>query len=137
MKKLTVCLVFLTLLGVVAGLVYTHYESIRIPTSMAPLKRKARPKDTVVCEIVANISSGYILKMGIAVPCENSRQKKTLADNMTRIKSSFLTSMNPNQMKSWVIERNYAAIKSEFLKSVNRFSAQPVKEVYFETFNYF
>ncbi len=137
MKKLTTCLIFIMLFGALAGLIYHHADSIHIPLFKPLSKKNASPKNTVVCAVVANINPRLILKMNIAVPCEDERQKKDLAGKMPRIKSVFITTMDPKQMKAWVVDRDYASIKSAFLTVVNRFASRPVKDVYFESFNYF
>ena len=75
--------------------------------------------------------------MDITIPFEDRGQKKDINEKMPRIKSAFITGINPGKMDTWVRERNYDAIKKEFLSVLNRFSDKPVDRVYFEKFNYF
>ena len=119
------------------GAIYHYFEKVRIPLSFGMLKKKKSFEKKIYCEAVSNVGSTGVMKIGILIPCRDEAQRGDLSQKLPRIKSAFLTSIDYVQVAAWIQEGNFSAVKQAYLTVINRFSNQPVKEIYFHSLNYF
>ena len=73
----------------------------------------------------------------MAIPYENREQRIDIKRNMQKIKNDILITFDQKEMEKWVEQRNFVAIKSNYLKIINKHTDKPVKDVYFAAFNIF
>lgn len=100
-------------------------------------KKSAAYAKCVTYRVVSNIDMQNILKMEIAIPYEDIEQKKDLKRKIKRIKNDFIGNVDQRKMEEWVKQRDFAAVKSELLKIINKNANKPIKDIYFKTFNYY
>jgi flagellar basal body-associated protein FliL len=71
----------------------------------------------------------------MAIPYENMEQRRDLRRKMKKIKDDFLTTIEQSKMEEWVKQRDFAAIRNEYLKIINQHTDKPIENLYFESFN--
>ena len=87
--------------------------------------------------IISNIGTQNILKMEMVIPYENIDHRRDLKRKMKRIKDDFFVKVDQRKFEEWVLQRDFAAIKNEFLKTINQHTNKPVENIYFESFIYY
>ncbi len=139
-KKLT--LIFLTLSMLLifsAAGFYHHKEEINFfMLSIIKNKKADNEIDTSQANfrVLSNVGAREYLNAEIVIPCENEDQYYELTRKMNRIKSDILLSVNQDDMEKWIKERNFEAIKYQYLKIINLHVKIPVKNIYFDSLHY-
>lgn len=118
---------------------YYHDEEINFfMVSMIKNRTTDNEIDTsqVNFRVLSNVGAREYLNAEIVVPCENDGQYYELTRKMNRIKSDILLIVNQDDMEKWIKERNFAAIKYQYLKIINLHAKIPVKNIYFDSLHY-
>jgi len=124
---------------IVIGGVLNHYRG---EINLSKVFREKTKKDDgflgyVKYGIVSNAGRNVRLKMELAIPYEDDKQRNDLTIKMSRIKSDFLMEIDQVEMEKWVNKREFSTIKGRLLKIINRHTNKPVEELYFESFNFY
>ena len=105
------------------------------------IQRKTKDKDEysrfVQSRVISNIGGQNILKLEMAIPYENIEQRRDLKQNMKKIKDDLLVHIEQRKMEEWIKQRDFAAIRNEYLKIINQHTDKPIKIIYFKSFNLF
>ncbi|MBL7181244.1 MAG: flagellar basal body-associated FliL family protein [Desulfobacterales bacterium] len=122
-----------------AGILNHFKKEIKLPEiSLQKTKKEDDGYSRYVkCSIVSNIGPQNILKMEMAIPYENKEQCMDLKRNMNRIKNDFIVRIEQQDMEAWVTQKDFAAIKSEYIKIINQNISKPVQNLYFKSLNIF
>lgn len=127
----------LVLIAVFAGIIYHRNAKIEFrKLSMLKGKRDKNTSEYIKCQLFSNIGTQNYLMIEMAIPYQNKEQKYNLKNKLDRIKSDMLINIDQRDMREWVKERDYVAIKSELLKVINKHTDRPVEQIYFESFLY-
>ncbi len=89
---------------------------------------------TMSVKTILNVGKTGTLRMTLAIPYENAKQRSGLRKNMTRLENDFLMNIDQAKMAEWVEQRNFAAFKKKLLRIVNSYVDKPVETLYFESF---
>lgn len=142
-KKNSYLKIFLSIIAVgISILIAVTLQDFRWELKLPQMSSKKEKETTAYAKyvkysVISNIGMQNILKMEIAIPYEDMEQKRDLKRNIKKIKSDFFLTVDQSKMEEWVKQRDFAALKSEFLKIINRHTDKPVKDIYFKTFNYY
>ena len=123
------------LLMVCVAFLYRYGLNIHLPSISLPSKKKPAYEGHVKCSLVSNIGQGTIVKIEMLIPFQNESQQIDLKNNMKILQSDFLTNIDQEKMAQWVKQRDFSALKNEFLKIINQRTKQPVTHLYFDSFN--
>ena len=125
------------LIAICAAALYYHNEKISFNNiSMLKQKKDKNGSNYVKCRVVTNLGNQNRMMMEMAIPYENKAEYNDLNYKIDRIKSDMLTNINQEEMKNWVRERDFVAIKGELLKVINKHTKQPIEHIYFDSFLY-
>ncbi len=129
------------IIGIVVGCIglIDHYKA-DINLSKISIK-KSKKNDGyarhVKYKMVSNLGEGKILNLEMAIPYKNREERINLKRNMQKIKNDILVTFDQEEMEEWVEQRNFEAIKSQYLAIINQHTDKPVKELFFASFNIF
>lgn len=136
-KNMTITISFLIgMIGItIFGFIFSNH--IHFPTlSMPMLDNKDNPgKNLVSCPLRANVGK-EMLDMELNFLASDEKQRADLEKIIPIVQSEFLLNADTDDMRRSIQERDFEAIKAFMLKTVNQHSAQPVKSVYFNSFNF-
>jgi flagellar basal body-associated protein FliL len=118
------------------GLVWYNADSKNIQISSFKYSKKKTYEKTVPVSIISNLGPKHMMKMKIAIPCNDKAQCADLTRNMARMKSAFLTQFDQEEMKNLIDERDFNAIKKAYMGVINSFAKKPVDNIYIDSFNY-
>ncbi len=136
-KLLTIALSLFVLIAMCAGIFYHRNEKIDFrKLSMLKENKDKNASEYIKCQLFSNIGTQNYLMLEMAIPYQNKEQHFNLKNNLDRIKSDMLIHIDQKEMAEWVKERDYVAIKSEFLKVINKHTNTPIEQIYFESFLY-
>ena len=133
-----IAIVVVGLLVLGAWLLNQYKEQITI-SKFSSSQRKTKSKNEysrfVQSSVVSNIGGRNFLKLEMAIPYEDIEQRRDLKRKMKRIKDDLLVNIEQKKMEEWVKQRDFAAIRNEYLKIINQHTDKPIENVYFKTFN--
>ena len=133
-----IAIVVVGLLVLGAWLLNQYKEQITI-SKWSSSQRKTKSKNEysrfVQSSVVSNIGGRNFLKLEMAIPYEDIEQRRDLKRKMKRIKDDLLVNIEQKKMEEWVKQRDFAAIRNEYLKIINQHTDKPIENVYFKTFN--
>lgn len=136
-RLLTIVLSVLVIIAVGAGVYYYRNEKINLhKLSMLKENNDKNASEYVKCKLFSNIGTQNYVMIEMAIPFKDNEQQFNLKTNLDTIKSDMLTNIDQEEMKEWVKNRDYVAIKSELLKVINKHTKKPVEDIYFESFLY-
>jgi flagellar basal body-associated protein FliL len=118
------------------GLVWYHSDSKNIQISTFKFSKKKQYQKTVPVSIISNLGPKHLMKMNIAIPCDDKAQCADLTQNISRMKSAFLTKFDQEEMKTLIDDRDFNAIKKAYMSVINSFAEEPVDNIYIDSFNY-
>ena len=95
-----------------------------------------RNHKVVITRLHIGFGSNGSVGIEMATPYDNKRLQERLLKEETRIKNDFIMSVNEEEISGWVKRRNFNDLKSEFIRIVNQYVDEPVKEVYISKFFY-
>lgn len=124
-------LIVICLFSALVLTLYHYRQELRIPNLILHPIHQGRK--TVNCFVFTTIGTKQ-LRMGFSIPSEDRRHRDELIEKLPRIQHDLQMSSSEPDWSSWIEERNFRAIKGHLLKVVNRHSAKPVKNLYFESF---
>jgi len=107
-----------------------------------PLTRFKNALDTVHlrgqvrCSVASTVDGTHYLRMKLAIPCEDRKQRLRLTRNLPRFKNQLMMKMSEPEMKEAVKNRDFETIRHHVIKILNTISKKPVNNVYFEGFIY-
>lgn len=101
--------------------------------SMDGILDGAARRGQVKCSVASNSGSGLV-RIGLALPYRDPRQREELTQKMPRLQHAFTMAMNRPEMDEFIRERNFEAIRRHFLQVVNEAVDDPVENIYFESF---
>jgi len=136
--KSFIAIVVVALLVLGAGLLNQYREEItisKLSLSQKNTKRKDEYSRFVKSSVISNLGGQTILKLEMAIPYENIEQRRDLNRKMKKIKDDLLVHVEQKKMEEWVKQRDFAAIRNEYLKIINQHTDKPIKNLYFRTFN--
>ncbi len=131
------------ILFITCGIIYEYRDTFEINEVKIPgLKKVERNKNpdplrknkVVITDIHMGIGDNTSVGMELACPYSNSKQHSQLWKYSNQIKSDFLLQVGSYQLKNWVKEKDYDAIKATFRNIVNKYVDDPVTEVYLSKF---
>ncbi len=128
------------LLALGAGVLNRYKAEIVISKlSLNPTKTKTKNAYSryVKSTVISNIGGQNILKFEMAIPYENMEQRRDLKRKMKQIKDDFLVHIEQGKMEEWIKQRDFAAIRKEYLKIINKHTDKPIENLYFATFNFY
>jgi len=136
-RFLAIVLSVFVLLAICVLVFFHHNEKIHFQNiSMLKQKKEENGSNYIKCQLFSNLGNQNYLMLQMAIPYENKTQYTDLNKKIDRIKSDMLTNIDQGEMNKWVMERNYAAIKSELLNVINKHTKEPIEHIYFESFLY-
>ena len=112
--------------------IYQNKEKILIPE----LRFKSLTREFnghAKLKITSNIGDHGILRMKVSIPCADIKQFETIMQRMPRVESDFLLSVDQNEIKSLIDNKDFKTLKVRILKIVNRHVPWEVKDIYFDT----
>jgi len=118
------------------GLVWYNSDSKNIQISSFKFNKNKKYEKTVQVSIISNLGPSHLMKMNIAIPCNDRSQCADLTQNMSRMKSGFLTQLGQEEMKDLIDDRDFNAIKKAYMSVINRVAEKPVDNIYIDSFNY-
>jgi flagellar basal body-associated protein FliL len=128
--------VFVLIVICVAAFIH-HNEKINFQNiSMLRQKKDKNGSNYIKCRLMSNLGTQNFLMLKMAIPYDDKTEYADLNQKMDRIKSDMLTNIDQEEMNTWVKERDYAAIKGELLKVINKHTKKPIEHIYFESFLY-
>jgi flagellar basal body-associated protein FliL len=136
-RVLAIVLSVFVLIAICVAAFFHHNENINFKKmSMLSQKKDKNESNYIKCKLFSNIGTQDYLMMEMSIPYENKTQYSELNQKLDRIKSDMLTDIDQKEMNKWVKERDYAAIKGELLKVINKHTKKPIKNIYFDSFLY-
>lgn len=136
--KRFIAILVIGLLVLGAGVLnYYKAEIIISKLSLRPTKTKNKNGYSryVKSTVISNIGGQNILKFEMAIPYENVEQRRDLKRKMKKIKDDFLVHIEQRKMEEWVKQRDFEAIRNEYLKIINKHTDKPIENLYFKSFN--
>lgn len=136
--KRFIAILVIGLLVLGAGVLnYYKAEIIISKLSLRPTKTKNKNAYSryVKSTVISNIGGQNILKFEMAIPYENVEQRRDLKRKMKKIKDDFLVHIEQRKMEEWVKQRDFEAIRNEYLKIINKHTDKPIENLYFKSFN--
>ena len=133
---IAIVVVGLLILG--AGILNQYKEEITISKLSLGQKKTKKKNDYaryVKSSVISNIGGQNFLKLEMAIPYENLEQRRDLKRKMNKIKDDFIVNIEQKKMEEWVKQRDFAAIRNEYLKIINQHTDKPIKNLYFKSFN--
>ena len=119
------------------AMVYHYREVLELPEiSWEKIMPHSRERTHFRCTFTSRIGRRGSLKAEVNVPCNDLKQQRKLSAMKKQIQSDFLMTVDQMALEKWIKERNYEAIRREFLRVVNRHTDKPVKEIYFDSLLY-
>ena len=100
-------------------------------------KQKVK-KPSGVEQVKVTFNTGINGRLGIvmSIPIEDDEQRRDIWHNYPKLKNDFLVKVDPKEMNGWVEQRNYKAIRTQFLEILNGVLKKPIETVYFDSFFY-
>ena len=124
---------------VLGAVVLNQYKQEIVISNLSLSQNKTKKKDYysrfVESSVISNIGGQNILKLEMAIPYENIEQRRDLNRKMRKIKDDFLVRVEQRKMEEWVQQRDFAAIRNEYLKIINQHTDKPIENLYFKSFN--
>ncbi len=133
-----IAIVVVGLLVLGAGILNQYKEEITISKLSLGQKKTKKKNDYaryVKSSVISNIGGQNFLKLEMAIPYENLEQRRDLKRKMNKIKDDFIVNIEQKKMEEWVKQRDFAAIRNEYLKIINQHTDKPIKNLYFKSFN--
>ena len=120
-----------------AGGLYHYRYQFSLSKGLLTGRNRAGHSKHVMINVRTHVGTEILLDMKMAIPCEDKKQRADLTRNLKTIKSDLLTSIDHADMADWIRERKFGAIKCQLLETINSHIDKPVKNLYFQSFNYF
>jgi len=90
----------------------------------------------VRCFVAGTFDGKHYLRMKLAIPCEDRKQRLQLMHNLPRFKNQLMMEMSQPEIKEAIKNRDFETIRHNIIKILNTISKKPVNTVYFEGFIY-
>jgi flagellar basal body-associated protein FliL len=85
------------------------------------------------CEIYSSVPGQYHVKMRFMIPVDDEEQKKSIDNNMARIKDFIFTNIsNDTEMGTTLKRMNWNELKAILIDAINNNSNKPVETIYFQ-----
>ena len=85
------------------------------------------------CEIYSSVPGQYHVKMRFLIPIDDEEQKKTIDNNMARIKDFIFTNIsNDTEMGTTLKKMNWNELKAMLIDAINDNSNKPVETIYLQ-----
>ena len=127
----------LVMIVVIFVVVYSYQNDLEIvPVTLKNKKPRLQNNNFVKYKMNFNMGNDQLLGLVMAIPYKGRDQQKELIKNKTRIKNDLITTVDQNEIKRWVKNRNYLAIKQTFINVLNKNLKKPIETIHFETFFY-
>ena len=131
--------IFLLAALLVAGtwVSWRYRDEIRIPLmSLTRALNTIHPRNQVRCYVACSIDGRHYLRMKLAIPCADRKQRLFLTRNLPRFKNQLLMQMSQPEMKRAVKNRDFETLRCQVIKILNAISKRPISNIYFESFLY-
>lgn len=130
--------IFVAVVFVAGSWLSWHYrDDLRVP--VARFKNALNtlyPKGQVRCSVAGAVDGSHYLRMKLAIPCKNRKQRLQLTRNLPRLKHRLMMKMGEPEMKEAVKMRDFETIRHHVVTILQEMSKEPVHTVYFEGFIY-
>lgn len=123
-------IIFLCSLVVV---LYHYRKEIHIPEFILNPNRSSG--QNVSCAFVTTVGSKS-LSIGFAIPAGDRRHKERLMQMIPKIQHELLLTANERDLITLYEQRDFDTLKTHLLTVVNSQVSPPVKNLYFESFDY-
>ena len=85
------------------------------------------------CEIYSSVPGQFHVKMRFMIPIDDEEQKKTIDNNMARIKDFIFTNISDDtEMGTTLKKMNWNELKAILIDAINDNSNKPVETIYFQ-----
>ena len=124
--------VFLSI--ILSNLIYGYHD--RVSYSSLMLKNYFTGKGYkgyVQYVVLTHVDNKLHLKLQIAVPYRKAAQAKVLAENTPRILNELIVTMCEKKNKHALSEKRYEELRKHILNVINRFTSEPVENVYYKS----
>jgi flagellar basal body-associated protein FliL len=116
---------------------WKYRDELRVPlTRFKKALDTVHLKGQVRCSVASTVGGTHYLRMKLAIPCEDRKQRLRLTRNLPRFKNQLTMEMSEPEMKETVKNRDFETIRHHIIKILNTISKKPVSNIYFEGFIY-
>ena len=117
------------------GLAYKYRTELKVEKRFLQIKEAlfSSERIEVKMNLIAGVN-GKDLRIKFNIPCDNQKTKDNILENMTRIKHEMLMSMDNEENKISIEQRDFRRIKSNCLAILNKYAPVDVNKVYVEFF---
>ena len=114
---------------------YQGEHRVRLPT-FKDRERLKKSNGIERVKVTFNMGMDGRLSIVMSIPVEHDDQRRDIWQNYSKLKNDLLVKVEPKEMKGWVEERNFKAIREKFLEILNGILEKPIDKVYFDSFFY-
>lgn len=131
MKKFCISFIALLVISLLIILLYYNWGKMAFPVILDKFVTKNVPDPSIV--FVANIES-KILRLKIRVVCNKQAQRDAIIKKKPRIKHVMVNLIKEEEMKRYVLNREFGELRKAILRIINKEIAEPVKTIHIEQF---
>jgi flagellar basal body-associated protein FliL len=116
---------------------WRYRDELRVPLmNLSKALNVVHPRDQVRCYVDSTIDGKHYLRMKLAIPCIDRKQRLFLTRNLPRFKNQLVMEMSQPEMKKAAKNRDFETLRYHVIKILNSISKRPITNVYFEGFLY-
>ncbi len=137
-NKITLILILIVIgIPLLLGIAYRFRSELRLEQHFSQVSHSLFSKKDlfVKIDIFAGVNKKD-LRIIFNVPCKNIKTKQLILENMTVIKHELLMSLEEEQNREAVEERDFGRIKSNCMSILTRYASVDVNKVYVEFFGH-
>ena len=128
---------FVALLVAGTWVSWKYRDELRVPfMHLSKTLNVVHPRDQVRCYVASTIDGKHYLRMKLAIPCIDRKQRLFLTRNLPRFKNQLMMKMSQPEMQRAVKNRDFETLRYQVIKILNSISKRPITKVYFEDFLY-
>lgn len=114
-------------------LLHRHHPEIRLSLLASKPGTAKSYKEYVAIGLISTVDTGEIVRVDMVIPCKSKSQKNDLKNNVKKVKSDLLIRTDQKKIREFFDKGDFTAVKSEYLKIINRHTHPPVEDLYFDS----
>ena len=117
------------------GLAYKYRAELKLNDQFVKIRDSFSSSKTIMAKVdfFAKVNDKH-LRVIFNIPCKDMKTKQDILDNMTRIKHEMLMSMESDQNKISIENREFRQIKANCLVILKKYAPVDVSKVYVDFF---
>lgn len=134
-KISVIIFIIILCMPVVLGLAYKYRSELKLDKPFVQIRDAFFPGKMIIAKIdfFAKVNDKY-LRIIFKIPCKDMKTKQNILDNMTRIKHEMLMSMDSEENKISIENRDFRRIKSNCLGVLKKYAHIDENKVYVDFF---